>query len=81
MRRSYTSKSVRPAMAKMDKQKDQGQVQPRAKSSDPEWQVNVSDERLFNSITNGKGKMPSFGKKLSEQEINSLVAYVRILGK
>jgi cytochrome c6 len=46
-----------------------------------EWQVNVSDERLFNSIMNGKGKMPAYGKKLAEQEIDALVAYVRGLKK
>jgi mono/diheme cytochrome c family protein len=49
--------------------------------TDPEWQGRVSDERIFNSIMNGKGKMPVFGKKLSEQEIDSLVAYVRGLKK
>src|SRR6266498_3373404 len=46
-----------------------------------EWQGNVSDERLFNSIMNGKGKMPVYGKKLAEQEIDALVAYVRGLKK
>lgn len=46
--------------------------------SDAKWQESVSDERLFNSIANGKGdKMPAFGKKLSEAEIGSLVQYVR----
>jgi len=45
--------------------------------TDPEWQVSVTDERLFNSITNGRGHMPAWGKKLSEAEINSLVAYIR----
>jgi len=50
--------------------------------TDRKWQAEVSDERIFNSITNGKGKkMPSFGKKLSEPEINSLVVYVRGLKK
>ena len=49
--------------------------------TDPQWQAEVSDERIFNSITNGRGKMPSFGKKLSEAEINSLVVYVRRLKK
>jgi len=47
----------------------------------PQWQVDVSDERIFNSIMNGRGKMPSYGKKLSEAEINSLVSYVRGLKK
>jgi len=49
--------------------------------SDPEWQMRVSDERIFNTIMNGKGKMPEFGKKLSEQEIDALVTYVRGLKK
>ena len=49
--------------------------------SDPEWQKRASDERIFNSIMNGKEKMPPFGKKLSEQEINALVSYVRGLQK
>jgi len=30
---------------------------------------------------NGKGKMPAYGKKFSEPEIDSLVAYVRGLKK
>lgn len=45
------------------------------------WQAEMTDERLFNSITNGKGKMPAFGKKYSESDINALVAYVRHLEK
>ena len=44
-----------------------------------EWQNGVTDERLFNSISNGKGKMPSFKKDLSEDQIDVLVAYVRRL--
>lgn len=49
--------------------------------TDAKWQSEVGDERLFNSISNGKGKMPAWGKKLSEAQINSLVAYVRSLKK
>ncbi len=49
--------------------------------TDAEWQERVSEERIFNSIMNGKGKMPGYGKKLSEQEIELLVAYVRGLRK
>jgi mono/diheme cytochrome c family protein len=49
--------------------------------ADPEWQDRVSDERIFNSIMNGKGKMPAYGKKLTEQEIDPLVSYVRALRK
>ena len=42
-----------------------------------EWQNEVTDERLFNSISNGRNKMPAFKKKLSEAQIDELVAYVR----
>lgn len=45
-----------------------------------EWQDDVSDERLFNSISRGKGKMPAF-KKLSDAQIDSLISYVRRLRK
>ena len=44
-----------------------------------EWQDSVSDERLYNSISNGKGKMPAFKKKLSDAQIDELVNYVRRL--
>ena len=50
--------------------------------TDAEWQSRVSDERIFNSINNGRGsKMPGFEKKLSESQINALVGYVRQLKK
>jgi cytochrome c6 len=45
------------------------------------WQEKVSDERLFNSIANGKDRMPAFGKKYSDAQIEALVAYVRKLKK
>jgi mono/diheme cytochrome c family protein len=45
-----------------------------------EWQDDVTDERIFNSIKRGKGKMPSF-KKFSDAQIDSLVSYVRRLRK
>jgi mono/diheme cytochrome c family protein len=47
-----------------------------------DWQESVTDERIFNSISNGHGKkMPAFGEKFSQAEIESLVAYVRGLKK
>ena len=49
--------------------------------SESEWQERVSDERIFNSIMNGKGKMPGYARKISEQEIDALVTYVRSLRK
>jgi cytochrome c6 len=45
--------------------------------SSDHWQESASDEHIFNAISNGKKKMPAFGKKLSQAEIESLVAYVR----
>ena len=49
--------------------------------TDPLWQDDVSDERLFNSIMNGKKKMPPYRKKLSEGQVNSLIAYIRTLAR
>ena len=46
-----------------------------------DWQSEVSDERIFNSIMNGRGKMPVFGKRLPEAMIDALVSYVRSLKK
>ena len=48
--------------------------------SDAQWQDDVSDERIFNSIMNGRnvrGNMPGFKDKLNEQEAETLVEYVR----
>jgi len=50
--------------------------------TDAQWQDDVSDERIFNSIMNGRnvrGNMPAFADKLNENEINSLVTFVRSL--
>lgn len=52
--------------------------------TEAKWQDDVSDERIFNSIMNGRnvrGNMPAFGKKMSEQEADSLVGFVRSLRK
>ena len=49
--------------------------------TDAEWQGKVSDERIFNSINNGKEKMPAYGKKLSQEQIEALVTYVRAFKK
>ena len=49
--------------------------------TDAAWQAGAGDERLFNSITQGRGKMPAFKKKLSPAQVESLVAHVRGLGK
>ena len=50
--------------------------------ADPQWQTDVSDERIFNSIMNGRnvrGNMPSFANKLNGKDVDSLVDFVRQL--
>ncbi len=41
--------------------------------TDAEWQAGESDAALVKSVTNGKEDMPPFGKKLSPEQIESLV--------
>jgi cytochrome c6 len=48
------------------------------KSSDVQ---DLTDADLIAAVTNGKGKMPAFGKKLSPEAIKGLVNYVRSLAK
>ena len=48
--------------------------------TDAQWHEGVSDERIFNSIMNGRnvrGNMPAFADKLNEKEVNALVGFVR----
>jgi cytochrome c6 len=40
-----------------------------------------TDAELADLITQGKGKMPAFGKKLKPEDISKLVAYIRALPK
>ena len=49
----------------------------------PKWQARLSDEKIANAIANGvpKRKMPAFKDKLSNEEIQALVPYLRALGK
>ena len=52
-----------------------------------EWQSSVNDERIAKVIREGGGAiklspdMPAFRDKLSQQDIQQLVYYLRILGK
>lgn len=41
----------------------------------------LSDGQLFAVITNGRGKMPGYGKSLSDAERQQLVAHIRSLGR
>ncbi len=48
--------------------------------TDAKWQDDVTDERIFNSIMNGRnvrGNMPAFSDKLKEKDVDELVRYVR----
>jgi mono/diheme cytochrome c family protein len=48
--------------------------------TDANWHEDVTDERIFNSIMNGRnvrGNMPAFSDKLNEKEVDSLVSFVR----
>lgn len=40
-----------------------------------------STGELVGAVTNGKGNMPPWKDKLTEQQIRALIAYVRTLGK
>ena len=41
----------------------------------------LSEEELSAIISNGKNKMPAYGKSLKPDQIKELVAYLRTLGK
>jgi mono/diheme cytochrome c family protein len=45
--------------------------------TDPAWRRQRSTSRMIASVSNGRGQMPSFKKKLTRQEIGAAVAYVR----
>jgi cytochrome c6 len=41
--------------------------------TDPEFQSSESDQDLIEAVTDGKDDMPPFGKKLTKEQIESLV--------
>src|SRR5262245_39710798 len=45
--------------------------------SNAEWQKSHSDAQIAERIKQGKGKMPPFGNKLSEEDVMALVKQVR----
>ena len=45
--------------------------------TDEKWRANVTDEDMSDAIKKGPKAMPAFEKKLSQAEIDALVAYVR----
>ena len=49
--------------------------------TDPAWQRQRSNARMIASVSNGRGQMPAFKKRLTRQEIAAAVAYVRTLSR
>jgi mono/diheme cytochrome c family protein len=45
--------------------------------ADAKWQTGVTDEQVADAIKQGPEAMPAFENKLSQAEIDALVAYVR----
>jgi cbb3-type cytochrome c oxidase subunit III len=58
-----------------------GQIVGATNLTDPEWQQRIDDKRLVTSIKHGRGQMPAFAEKLTEEQITFLVSYVRTFGK
>src|SRR6185503_10875975 len=54
-----------------------GQIAGATDLTDSKWQDKVDDKQVVNSITHGRGQMPSFEKKLSKDQIAQLAQYVR----
>ena len=54
-----------------------GQIAGATDLTDSKWQDKVDDKQIVNSITHGRGQMPSFEKKLSKEQIALLSSYVR----
>lgn len=51
--------------------------------TDAKWQASTPDKVIVDTIRNGKKDtaMPPFGDKLSDEQIHSLLAYIRSLKK
>ena len=45
------------------------------------WNEEKGERRFVRTITEGKGEMPAFGKKLTRSEIRALAAYVKTFRK
>lgn len=44
------------------------------------WQLSRLDGQIIDTITNGKGKMPSWKDELTPEEIKAVARWVRVLG-
>jgi cytochrome c oxidase cbb3-type subunit 3 len=56
-----------------------GQMTEAPNLTDAAWQRGKSSARMVAAVSNGRGQMPAFKKKLSRQDITAAVAYIRTL--
>src|SRR3954470_6795896 len=56
-----------------------GQMTEAPNLTDAAWQRGKSSAHMTAAVSNGRGQMPAFKKKLSRQDIAAAVAYVRTL--
>jgi cbb3-type cytochrome c oxidase subunit III len=56
-----------------------GQMTEAPNLTDAAWQRGKSTSRMIAAVSNGRGEMPAFKKKLPRQDIAAAVAYVRTL--
>jgi cytochrome c6 len=61
-------------------QTEEGKKKKARDFTNKKWQDSVSDDQLVSSVTKGREKMPKFGKKISPEEIKSLIQEVREIG-
>jgi mono/diheme cytochrome c family protein len=54
-----------------------GKISGAPNMTDRKWQESINEKRMATSIIHGRGSMPSFEEKLSQNEIASLIAHVR----
>jgi len=54
-------------------QTNKGKMLKARNFTDAEWQADETDGELIKSVTEGKDDMPAFGKKLTPEQIESLV--------
>src|SRR6185369_14890484 len=79
--RSFSQKCVKCHGSDGTGQTIFGQIAGATDLTASKWQDKVDDKQIVNSITHGKGQMPSFEKKLSTEQITLLSTYVRTFRK
>jgi cytochrome c oxidase cbb3-type subunit 3 len=78
-REVYTTNCARCHGADGQSHTSMGEMTEAPDLTDPAWQSRRGTARMISSVTNGRGEMPAFGRKLSKSDIAAAVAYVRTL--